>query len=213
MSAPTGIHAPKIFGIGFPKTGTKSLRACMLHWQSRHKTIGPDTQRLYLDGPREALFDQVARFDSFDDFPWYMLYMELDQRFPGSKFILTTRKDEDAWYRSYCRFARRIGPGEDNLILRMRESIFGHAMPQDDRDAFVSAYLTHNRKVRDHFAGRPQQLLTVCWETGDGWDALARFLGKETPDLPFPHMNKAPSLMTRIKGRLRRALRPECRMG
>jgi hypothetical protein len=28
----------------------------------------------------------------------------------------------------------------------------------------------------------------VCWENGDGWDALSRFLNKRAPSEPFPHL-------------------------
>jgi hypothetical protein len=45
--------------------------------------------------------------------------------------------------------------------------------------------------VRAYFAGRPDDLLEVCWEAGDGWKELASFLGQPVPALPFPHLNKA----------------------
>ena len=29
------------------------------------------------------------------------------------------------------------------------------------------------------------------WRVGDGWEPLCKFLGKEIPDEPFPHVNAA----------------------
>jgi hypothetical protein len=44
--------------------------------------------------------------------------------------------------------------------------------------------------VRQHFAQYPAQFLDVCWEKGDGWEKLCRFLGRDIPEGPFPHANR-----------------------
>jgi hypothetical protein len=53
----------------------------------------------------------------------------------------------------------------------------------------VHRYESHRRRVLDHFSGREQDLLVVCWETGDGWNELCRFLQRPLPDQRFPHEN------------------------
>ena len=45
----------------------------------------------------------ATSYDAFRDNPWYLLYAELDRRFPKSRFILTTR-DENSWVRSALRY-------------------------------------------------------------------------------------------------------------
>ena len=55
----------------------------------------------------------------------------------------------------------------------------------NDRDALVSAFNAHNDAVRAAFGD--DRLLV--FEAKDGWEPLCRFLGVETPDGPFPHVN------------------------
>ena len=50
------------------------------------------------------------------------------------------------------------------------------------------AYATHERNVREYFAGRPEDLLVMNVTAGDGWELLCPFLGKPVPDFPFPHL-------------------------
>ena len=55
----------------------------------------------------------------------------------------------------------------------------------NDRDALVSAFNAHTDAVRAAFGD--DRLLV--FEAKDGWEPLCRFLGVETPDGPFPHVN------------------------
>ena len=53
-------------------------------------------------------------------------------------------------------------------------------------------YEKHNEAVREYFKDRPEKLLTMCFENGDGWNKLLPFLGIEgTPVADWPHSNKA----------------------
>ena len=54
----------------------------------------------------------------------------------------------------------------------------------------VEFYHRHNREVREYFRDRGTDLLEVCWENGDGWGELSKFLGHPTPAVPFPHERK-----------------------
>lgn len=179
-----GLHRPKIIGVGMQKTGTSSLRDA-LRLLGYH--VGDNNfQMLWpiVAGNWERVARKVARYHAVEDNPWPLVYRELDQRFPGSKFILTLR-DEDAWYRSV---ARHIGAQPNP----MHEWIYGRgkSVPQRNPAHAISVYRRHNEAVRAYFATRPADLLVVDWTQGDGWPELCDFLGHEVPERPFPHANR-----------------------
>jgi len=172
----------KIIGVGLNRTGTGTLDACFRHWGLRHASWSPEAFALW----RQRRFDEITaimrNFDSFADWPWPLIYPEIDLRFPGSKFILTRRKDPQTWFRSLCRHADRTGPTE------FRTHIYGFAMPHGHEAEHIAFYNEHLRAVRAYFRGR-EDFLEVCWEEGDGWQILSTFLGFECPKLPFPQVN------------------------
>lgn len=178
----------KIVGIGLPKTGTKTLGECCRSWGLRHQSWELDCFKLLLEAKVDKILDVAKNSDSFDDCQWYLLYRELDERFPGSKFVLTRRTNEHVWFNSYCKWADRFGP---ELALKIREYVFGHPSPQGHKESYVQAYLAHNVAAIAYFADKPDQLIEVCWEDGDGWNTLASFLGRDVPTIPFPHVNKS----------------------
>lgn len=129
----------------------------------------------------------IERFDSLDDYPWYLLYREIDEEFPGSKFILTRRTSADVWLESYCKWADRFGPEN---VLKARKQVFGYKNPKRHKEAYLRVYLAHNEAVRKYFKDKPGQMIELCWEDGDGWQELSNFLGFEIPTTPFPQLNK-----------------------
>ena len=207
--------ANKIIGVGMSKTGTKTLGACLdllgftprcsfredlkqLVWSGRSLnpisnfpySYDPDDLGLR-DDVEEEIRKVAAPFRSFEDSPWYLLFRQLDQAFPGSKFILTLRKDsrtraESNW-RHCARLGRCAGAPDPAFVA-----------------SDIQAYERHNDAVRRYFAARPEQLLVVCWESGDGWARLCEFLGVSVPDAPFPHEHRGPD--TSAPGTLRRYL-------
>ena len=63
-------------------------------------------------------------------------------------------------FRSHC---EQTGP------LEVRRSLYGYDMPHGHEPEFISVYERHNAAVKEFFRDRPHKLLTVCWESGDGW--------------------------------------------
>ena len=175
----------KVFGVGLNKTGTKSLAGCFQHWGLKRVSLNDAAFRLWCENDLEGLFEIADIFDAFEDWPWPLLYRQFDARFPGSKFILTVRKDPQTWFRSLAQHALRTGPTE------YRKRIYGTFMPQTAMDRHIAFYENHNAAVRAYFAGRPGDFIELCWENGDGWPALSRFLGFPEPNLAFPHANRA----------------------
>lgn len=177
----------KIVGVGLNKTGTKTLGVCLRHWQLKHVSFSRKAFDLWRANDRAAWMTLVAEHESFEDWPWPLMFREIDSHFPGSKFILTRRINPDVWFESLCKHADRTGPTE------IRKYIYGFDMPHDHKREHVRYYEEHLESVRQHFKDRPEALLEVCWEEGSGWTELAQFLGRPIPDVPFPHKNKAPA--------------------
>jgi hypothetical protein len=175
----------KVFGIGLNKTGTTTLGLCLKHFGYRHTSSDVTLARHVGRGELEPVFAHADRYDSFEDWPWPLIYRELDTRYPGSKFVLTTRRDAETWLKSLKNHALLTGPTE------FREIAYGYPMPHGREAEHIERYERHNREVREYFAGRPEDLLELCWETGSGWKELCGFLGQEVPDLPVPHSNRS----------------------
>lgn len=176
----------KLVGIGLNKTGTKSLRYCMQHWGFSHVSCSEEAFKLWRDGDFEKLLAWVEFYDSFEDWPWPLFYQLIDRRFPGSKFILTKRKDPETWFESLCAHADRTGP------TIYRKYIYGHEMPHAHKEHHIKIYLDHLSFCREYFKNRPGDFLEVCWEDGDGWEELSRFLDLPLPLVSFPHENRKP---------------------
>jgi len=172
----------KIFGIGWAKTGTTTLANCFMTLWYRHK--GYD---LNLVGNLEQSLVVARLYDTFQDWPWPLYYKELDEHFPGSKFVLTTR-DSARWLRSYRNALSKQRPSE--RLNEARKHIYGFITTEATDDQLIERYERHNRDVKRYFADRPEDLLVVNWENGDGWKQLCGFLGKPVPHKPFPHANK-----------------------
>lgn len=173
----------------------------MRHWGFRHISNDRSAVQLFFDGRIDRLIDILHKYDSCDDWPWALIYREIDEAFPGSKFILTKRVTSDAWFDSLCSHAERTGPS----VQRLR--IYGYAMPHGQKEAHIRFYEKHNETVEKYFGDKPERLLVVCWEEGDGWEELGRFLGLEPPAGPLPHANKRSGrLLYAIKKGVRRAI-------
>ncbi|MYE24255.1 MAG: hypothetical protein F4Y01_09965 [Gammaproteobacteria bacterium] len=173
---------PKVFCIGFHRTGTKSL-ATALEFLG-YRVTGPNGARdpNIANNALALVLGLAGEFDALNDNPTTVLYRELDAAFPGSRFILTTRST-GAWLASAVRY---FGTDE----TPMREWIYGHGSPVGFESVYRERYESHNAEVAAHFEGRPD-LLVLDFERGDGWPELCAFLGEDVPEAPFPHTNRS----------------------
>jgi hypothetical protein len=192
----------KIFCIGFQKTGTSSLRDALEQLGYRvSRMFGQDVA---LDELRSTYvargLEIAARHDAVEDMPWPLMFRELDAAFPGSKFILTAR-DTDRWYRS---ISDHFGTNPHHL----QQLTYGDDAPAPvgHEERYRAVYEAHNAAVREYFKDRPEDLLEMWLERGDGWNELAVFLGRDDlPTGPFIHTNSSKqrrSLGYRIRRRL-----------
>lgn len=173
---------PKVFCIGFHKTGTTSLAVALkiLGYQ----VTGPNGVR----DPNIAanvhnMIDKLTKkYDAFQDNPWPVMYRELDRKYPDSKFILTVR-DSSAWIRSQVKhFGYKETP--------MRKWIYGAGCPKGNEELYINRYERHNEEVMAYFIDRPEDLIIMDLAKGDGWNELCVFLDKPVPDMSFPHANQ-----------------------
>jgi hypothetical protein len=172
----------KIFCIGVHKTGTKTIAEALK--RLGYRVVGPvGTKDPEIAHRALALAESfIDRYDAFQDNPWPILYREMDQLHPGSKFILTVRDPAD-WIRSQVAyFGTRESP--------MREWIYGVGSPVGNEGIYLQRFNRHNREVLSYFGNRPGDLLVMELANGDGWRQLCRFLDKPERDEDFPHMNK-----------------------
>ena len=176
----------KIFGIGLNKTGTTTLGACLQQLGFRHTSFSLTLLEQLAIGEWEPLLQTVASHDSFEDWPYPLAFEQLDQHFPGSRFILSRRSSPERWLDSFQAHALRTDP---QIGARTRSLAYGMAYPQLDPEAHLRRYRDHLQRVRTHFATRPADLLEVCWEEEASWGPLCAFLQVPVPALPFPHAN------------------------
>ena len=186
------VSRSKVFGIGLPKTGTKTLGDCFKELGFKHRSFDMDLAAQAKRNELENVLAEAEKYETFEDWPWFLVYRELDQRFPNSKFILTLRKDTNAYVTSLRKHHERQGIREEGFVKpHWWDDVFGFPPDQWDYRESVQRYERHNREVLEYFRDRTDDLLVVCWESGDGWDKLCRFLNMPCPDEPFPHLNRS----------------------
>jgi hypothetical protein len=186
----------RIFGIGMHKTATTSLHKALLklridsaHWKSAHWA--------------RAIWDEVLatgrsktleRHYALCDLPIPVLFRELDEAYPRSKFILTIR-DEDEWIESVRKHWSAKNPfraqwDEDPFTHTIHRVIYGRV--KFDEQVMRERYRRHNAEVLEHFRGRPNDLLVMDMSRGAGWHELCGFLRKPIPDGEYPRANNNP---------------------
>jgi hypothetical protein len=184
----------KVFCIGFHKTGTTSLGATLelLGYKNCHgaqilrKQLG-DLKMMELIFRKEydPLFEIADQYDSLNDNPWFILYKELDVRFPGSKFILMLR-DEDSWLASCKKYFREASPS-----FKFRLWIYGKGLPIGNEQRYLKVYRNHNSEVLTYFKNRPNDLLIINIEDEDKLQKIKGFLNLTGIEIEFPHLNRS----------------------
>lgn len=168
----------KVFGIGLPKTGTTSLGSALGLLGFRTLQSPPVWMRqIYHAGLYrydQQQWDAVVNFGE-----WH--FAQLDETYPGSKFIWTGR-DLDKWLLSVKRVFIHHWPKWQEPRLE----IFGSHVYTESRMRFV--YESQARLVREYFRGRPDFLeFTAPFK----WGPLCEFLDRPIPSEPYPWHNRS----------------------
>lgn len=179
-----------IFGIGLSKTGTVSLNTALrkLHYNAIHWPC--DEQ--YLRELKEGRLDLTiyGMYDAVTDAASpCLMYPELSELYPNAKFILTVR-EEITWVESIRKHIshEKKFPLQTRLAEAHRMLVYGSA--ELSEQLWLRRFKEHNKAVRQFFQGS-NRFLEMNIVAGDGWDKLCPFLGKDIPNIPFPHKNKA----------------------
>jgi len=178
-----------VFCIGWPKTGTTSITEALrilglFSWHFAPWIIGLD--RLTTTNVSPVIdFDCINDYTAVSDLPVCALFKELDQAFPGSLFIFTTRPVE-SWSESMISMCDRIVRN-----YKMVDSVmqWAHSTANLSKEIIRARYLRHEREVFQYFGDR-KDLLVIDVSCGNPWPALCDFLGLPQPDVPFPHLNR-----------------------
>ncbi len=188
---------PKLIGVGMHKTGTKSLaQALRILGYRVAGPFGVDDPDIESHALAKAL-PLLREVDAVQDNPWPLLYRQIDELFPGSKFVLTVRHPDD-WIDSVVRhFGGKSTP--------MRTWIYGVGDPLGNEDRYLDIYNKHNHELDEYFAGRSDHYLRINFSNGQGWPELCTFLDRTAPQVAFPHEN--PRVSRRVDHRVRRRFR------
>lgn len=165
---------PKVFCIGYNKTGTTTMGKAFGLLGYRNSSFNRRVWRkLYLQGNIEAVVRYTSRFESFDDLPWLREDMIplLDQRFPGSRFVYLFR-EESSWKRSYKQWSYQVT---------------GKYL---DVEGGWAAYEKHRDFVLSYFEGR-SDFIQLDIRNPNGFRRLGEFLGRDAPSDAFPVFNKS----------------------
>jgi hypothetical protein len=179
---------PKIFGIGLSRTGTSSLAKALKVLGIRTKHYPADNTTFAELRGGDFRLSILERRQALVDISIAPYYAQLDELYPGSKFILTVR-DIDAWLRSVRTLFEvwRDSDPHREFTDFIWAVVYGTHTFNEGRFRYV--YETHVRNVQEFFSARPGDLLIMDIAAGDGWGALCRFLGRSVPTAPFPHRN------------------------
>ena len=170
---------PKVFVIGINKTGTTSLAEALRilgydHF-STYFNKRPDIVDWRRKGDYRRLIRWARKFDSFDDGPWYNpdVIEKMDVAFPGSKFILLNR-DENEYMKSYLTyFARR--PNVKTL---------------KNPDLIIEEFRRHRSWCLEYFTGRDEDFLDLYVKDENAFQRLSLFLDRPFIAMRLPHKNK-----------------------
>lgn len=186
----------KVFGIGLQRTGTTSLRYAFERLGLSCKRDGGVWELVNVDSTGQLAFNpealELRAYQAFTDNPIPVLFKVLDQYFPQSRFIMTQRSLE-GWLKSVAKLfdwgmtAWDQMP-EGPLIHATHRALYGTT--EFDSEKFSKTYKCYYQDVENYFTNRPQDLLVMNFEEGDGWDKLCPFLQLEVPEVEFPHKNK-----------------------
>lgn len=201
-------NKPKVFVIGFNKTGTTSLKFALKDLQyivgdqRKSEALMPGI----MAGSSKELINYCKQAEAFQDIPFSLpkVYKILDKHFPNSKFILTKRDSAEQWFNSLLNFHSKIyGNGrqpseidlksgekflKEGFALRAIKWIYGEQLYNEE--SYKKKYLDHIEDVRSYFQKRPKDLLEINIADKDSYTRMCDFLGLSSDKKGFDWKNK-----------------------
>jgi len=208
--------ALKVIGAGGPRTGTASLRVALetLGFGKCYHMEGlfnnPEQIKYWHELFDTGSTDFDTLFDGFTstvDFPGYMAYGAIFDKYPDAKVILGDR-DPEEWYASAISTVFAATPQTIGQKLgMMKKMIFSsrfrkiaktfmlvekhlwgkHYQGQfKNKELAIQIYNDFNEGIKQRI---PSEKLLV-YRITEGWGPLCSFLDVPVPDQEFPFMNK-----------------------
>ena len=174
------ILGTKYFCIGLGKTGTTTFGVCAKRLGLKH--FGSGLVKPFRDRDFEAVANIIKNHDSFDDYPWPLIYEWLDAVCEDARFAITLR-DPDKWLASLKHHYDVTGP------TLAKKVFFGYYSPYENEVHHRAAYVDHVARVRKSF-DHERRLLEINWSDGSTWDEVAQFFGKPAPQGLIPVANR-----------------------
>lgn len=141
----------RVFCIGWSKSGTSSLTEALrilglFSWHTAQWVIGLKHRT---DEIGLALLDfaDIVDYTAVADLPVSALFKELDEAFPGSLFILTTRQT-DAWIEGRLKTAANIIRYDGKLDALME---WAYGIETIDQDIFRDRFVRHQNEVLEYW--------------------------------------------------------------
>ncbi|KAJ7627485.1 P-loop containing nucleoside triphosphate hydrolase protein [Roridomyces roridus] len=166
---------------------------------------------------RETWDDMFGDLQVVADVPGILFAEDLIQAYPDAQIIITTR-DPDRWWRSFretllpmldthhTRLARWLDPHDFGRFVpfaRMNlEVLLGPLESLGEVEA-KRRYGEYYARVRGLLADAQRDSRVLEYQMGDGWAPLCAFLGREVPDVAFPHKNDTHMILAGSQKRVR----------
>jgi hypothetical protein len=164
------------------RTGTTSLFQLM-------EALGFKSRHFFGELIADPDWNIPEDLQMLNDSPVPMLYKQLDKKYPGSKFILTTR-DKKTWLES-MKWMFTHGMVIWNWAPGIHEyhKKFYHTSRYNKR-ILSRKYDDFHNEVKDYFKDRPNDLLTINIDKGIDIPIVCRFLNIPVREVSFPKTNE-----------------------
>ncbi len=146
------------------------------------------------------------------DLPCNAFAPELIPAYPSAKVILATADSEDAFYKSWMstiwpltliRFNPHPSLLDKLYNLVLPEFPFNKGMrrlvPAIGMDTFPETGRQYYREHCDLVRRSVPKERLLEYNVKQGWEPLCKFLGKEIPDEPFPHVNEKAEFLRNMR--------------
>ncbi|CAK8677505.1 uncharacterized protein LOC143446837 [Clavelina lepadiformis] len=215
----------KVIVAGFAKTGTKTMVVALselgynVYDFMDHFWYHGDKWAKILSSSGGSIEDFKEMYESVDvvtDSPPYKFWEEILQAFPDAKVVLTTRDEEDRWYKSlykqlevmngnfFYQLIQILSPTGRRYFKHYRRIVmclFGIQVRHPFDFHYKNNEMLLKKACRQHTQycrqNCPPDKLLV-YDVRQGWAPLCKFLGQEIPDKPFPHENVAGNIVDKL---------------
>jgi hypothetical protein len=203
---------PKIFCIGFNKTGTTSLETALidLGFNIGNQKQGEALLSNWYQRDFKEIINLSKKATVFQDVPYSLpyTYMPLDMHFKNAKFILTERDNEEQWYNSMVKFHSKLWSDgiKTPTVNQLKDNtyrykgfaydymrfVYGKIVETNpyQKETLIEVYTNHSKSIKTYFESRPEKLLAINVSNTSDYGKLCKFLNKPQRRQGFPWENK-----------------------